>query len=54
MPDNQDKQTSTDKVQSTIQKNPGGGGARFTAPIHTGIVAHTVSCKMGTGSLARG
>jgi len=25
-------------------------GARFSAPVHTGPGAHTVSCTMGTGS----
>ena len=30
--------------------NPGGGGARFFAPVQTDPGAHSVSCKMGTGS----
>jgi len=25
-------------------------GARFSAPVQTGLGAHTASCKMGTGS----
>ena len=27
------------------------GGARFSAPVQTGPVAHPASCTMGTGSL---
>jgi hypothetical protein len=30
--------------------NPGGGGARFSAPVQTGPGAHPASCTMGTGS----
>ena len=29
---------------------PGGGGARFSAPVQTGPGAHPASCIMGTGS----
>jgi hypothetical protein len=27
-----------------------GGGARFSAPVQTGLGAHPASCTMGTGS----
>ena len=30
--------------------NPGGGGARFSAPVQTGPGAYPTSCTMGTGS----
>ena len=29
-------------------------GARFSAPVQTGLGAHPASCTMGTGSLFRG
>ena len=32
----------------------GRGGARYSEPIQTGRGAHASSCKIGTGSLARG
>jgi len=32
----------------------GGRGARYSAPVQTGRGAHASSCKIGTGSLARG
>ena len=37
-------------LQTVWGSNPGGGGARFPAPIQTGPGAHPASCTMGTES----
>ena len=37
-----------------IESRWGDGGARYSEPIQTGRGAHASSCKIGTGSLARG
>ena len=52
MQDNQDKETSTDEVQSTREsKMP--VVTIFSAPVQTGPGAHPASYKMGNESLSR-
>jgi hypothetical protein len=56
MQDNQDKDTSTDEVQSTreYKKIYIPAGARFPAPVQIDPGAHPAFCTMGTGCLSRG
>ena len=42
------------KYSTEYKKNPGGGEARYSAPVHKGPGAHPGSYTMGTGSLALG
>ena len=53
--DNQDKETSMDEVQSTIEyKEKLQVGMSYSAPAHTGYRAHPASYTMRTGSLSGG
>jgi hypothetical protein len=54
MEDNEDKETSTDEVQSTreYKQNPDGGGIFHT--VHPDPGAHPSSYTMDTGSVSRG
>ena len=45
--------TETELTGWTIRaSNPGGGGAKFAAPVQNGLGAHPASCTVGTGSFA--
>jgi hypothetical protein len=49
-----EKEQREDKRRNSEKEIPCGGGARFSALVHTGPDAQPASYKMGTGFLSRG